>query len=194
MLDLLEELKSVIACLDDAGVPYALCGGLAMAVHGYPRATVDIDVLILIEDLARVEAAARPLGFDIVAQPMSFRSGAIEIRRISKLHQSGQLLSLDLLLVTPSVQQVWEGRQAMEWDFGRITVVSRDGLMFLKSLRGSGLDQDDIKLLRGDTDDCRHVPKGDHGSVAARFAVDRVVSGPRESASGECSLKTDCRC
>jgi hypothetical protein len=152
MLDLLEELKSVIGCLDDAGVPYALCGGLAMAVHGYPRATVDIDILVLAEDLARVEEAARPLGFDVPAKPMSFRSGAVEIRRISKVHASGQLLSLDLLLVTPTVQQVWERRQAMEWDFGRITVVSRDGLMFMKSLRGSGLDQDDIKLLRGETE------------------------------------------
>ena len=44
MLDLLEELKNVLARLEQDGVPYALCGGLAMAVHGYPRATVDIDL------------------------------------------------------------------------------------------------------------------------------------------------------
>ena len=46
------------------------------------------------------------------------------------------------------LQPVWEGREAMEWDFGKISVVSRDGLISLKSLRGSGLDQDDIKHLR----------------------------------------------
>jgi hypothetical protein len=83
---------------------------------------------------------------------MSFRAGAVDIRRVSKLHPSGQLLSLDLLLVTPSVQPAWEGRQTMEWDFGKINVVSREGLILLKSLRGSGLDQDDIKLLREDTE------------------------------------------
>ncbi|MES1208434.1 MAG: hypothetical protein ABUS79_21050 [Pseudomonadota bacterium] len=54
MLDLVQELTDVIACLDQGGVPYALCGGLAMAVHGYPRATVDIDLLVLAKD----EAAA----------------------------------------------------------------------------------------------------------------------------------------
>jgi hypothetical protein len=152
MFDLLEELKSVIARLDDAAVPYALCGGLAMAVHGYPRATVDIDLLVMIDDLERLDAAVRPLGFDIPARPMIFRGGAVEIRRVSKILPSGQLLSLDLLLVGPALQQVWDNRQAMQWDFGTITVVSSDGLISLKSLRGSGLDQDDIKRLRGESE------------------------------------------
>ena len=151
MLDLLEELKNVIARIDDVGVPYALCGGLAMAVHGYPRATVDIDLVVMTDDLPRVESAVRPLGFVIAAQPMTFHGGAVEIRRVSKVHESGRILSLDLLLVTSTIQAVWAEREAMEWDFGKITVVSRDGLIFLKSLRGSGLDQDDIKRLRGET-------------------------------------------
>ncbi|HEY4188690.1 MAG TPA: nucleotidyl transferase AbiEii/AbiGii toxin family protein [Polyangia bacterium] len=152
MLDLLGELRNVIAQVDAAGLPYALCGGLAMAVHGYPRATVDIDLLVLVDDLDRLEAAVRPLGFELPARPMSFKGGAVEIRRVSKVHSSGQTLSLDLLLVTPAVQSVWDGRQAMEWDYGKITVVSRDGLIALKSLRGSGLDRDDIKRLRGETE------------------------------------------
>src|SRR6185436_1939977 len=99
MLDLFEELRAVIARLDEEGIPYALCGGLAMAVHGYPRATVDIDIVVEAADLARVEAAVRPLGFTIPAIPMTFRGGAVEIRRLSKVHASGQVLSLDVLLV-----------------------------------------------------------------------------------------------
>ncbi|NOT58834.1 MAG: hypothetical protein HOP19_01280 [Acidobacteria bacterium] len=47
MLNLYEELKLLIARLNESGESYALCGGLAMAVHGVPRATVDIDLLIL---------------------------------------------------------------------------------------------------------------------------------------------------
>ena len=31
--------------MDEAGVDYALCGGLAVAAHGAPRATRDIDLL-----------------------------------------------------------------------------------------------------------------------------------------------------
>jgi hypothetical protein len=148
-LDLFQELKDVIARLDEAGVPYALCGGLAMAVHGHPRATVDIDIIIRPEDLAREEAAVRSLGFDIPAKPMSFRRGAVKIRRMSKVVASGELLPLDALLVTPAIERSWRTRQVMEWESGRITVVSREGLIALKSLRRSGRDRDDIKQLRG---------------------------------------------
>jgi hypothetical protein len=152
MLDLLDELRNVLARLDEAGVPHALCGGLAMAVHGFPRATVDIDVLALAADLPRVEAAVAPLGFTIHALPMTFRGGAVEIRRLSKVHESGQLLSLDVLLVTPATASAWTSRQVVEWDFGRLTVVSREGLIALKSLRGSGRDRDDIDQLEGRTE------------------------------------------
>jgi hypothetical protein len=57
---------------------------------------------------------------------------------------------LDALLVTPAIQEAWESRQAMVWEFGKITVISPEGLIALKSLRGSGRDQDDIMQLRGE--------------------------------------------
>ena len=150
MLDLFEELRAVIGRLDEGAIPYALCGGLAMAVHGYPRATVDIDIVVPVEDLVRAEAAVRPLGFTLAALPMTFQAGAVEIRRLSKVHASGQILSLDMLLVTPALEEAWKTRQAMSWDFGNITVISPEGMIALKSLRGSGRDQDDIKQLRGE--------------------------------------------
>src|SRR5450432_3154182 len=140
MLDLFEELRGVIASLDGSGVPYALCGGLAMAVHGYPRATVDIDIVAMGSDLNRVEAAVRPMGFTIAAAPMTFRGGSVEIRHLTKIHTSGQILSLDVLLVTPAIEEAWNTRQALTWAFGNICVVSPEGLIALKSLRGSGRD------------------------------------------------------
>lgn len=44
-MDLYEEMKKVIVALETAGVPYALCGGLAMALHRFPRATMDIGLM-----------------------------------------------------------------------------------------------------------------------------------------------------
>ncbi len=46
MLDLFEEFSSLVVTLNQAEIRYALCGGMAMAVHGVPRATEDIDLLI----------------------------------------------------------------------------------------------------------------------------------------------------
>lgn len=54
-MSLYEELERVVLALDDAGVPHALCGGLAVAVHGHVRATKDIDLVILASDVERAK-------------------------------------------------------------------------------------------------------------------------------------------
>ena len=42
----LEDLKALIRSLNDQGTDYLLIGGYALFVHGYHRATTDIDVLV----------------------------------------------------------------------------------------------------------------------------------------------------
>lgn len=42
----LEDLKSLIRALNQHGVDYLLIGGYALSVHGYFRATTDIDVMV----------------------------------------------------------------------------------------------------------------------------------------------------
>lgn len=42
----LEDLKRVVSSLNAAGAEYLLIGGYALLAHGYPRATVDIDLLV----------------------------------------------------------------------------------------------------------------------------------------------------
>ena len=41
MLDLIEELRSIVAALEAASVEFVVCGGLAVAIHVAPRATLD---------------------------------------------------------------------------------------------------------------------------------------------------------
>ena len=120
-----------------------------MAVHGLPRATADIDLLILVEHLDKAKLLARTLGYTIDALPMTFSRGAIEIRRVSKIDpETGIVLSLDMLLVTPQIAEIWEARAEVEWESGMLSVVSRTGLIALKSFRSSGQDLADIERLK----------------------------------------------
>src|SRR5215813_4393402 len=151
MIDLYEEFRGLISLLQEAEIDYAVCGGLAMAIHSRPRATVDIDLLIRPESLEKVISIASSAGYSIRGRDLSFAKGAIEIRRVSKIDsESGDLLSLDLLLVTPEILPIWESRVSAVWEHGRMSVVSRDGLIKLKELRSSGQDLDDISVLRKD--------------------------------------------
>src|ERR1700675_588010 len=124
MFDLYEEFKSIVSALEEQGIDYAVCGGLAMAVHGLPRATVDIDLLILAQSLEEAKRLARTLGYTIEAFPMTFSRGAVEIRRVSKIDpETGIVLSLDMLLVTPEIVDVWQSRTELTWESGSLWVV-----------------------------------------------------------------------
>jgi hypothetical protein len=46
-------LHQLVKRLDAEGIPYALLGGLALAEHGYPRLTEDIDLLMTSSGLER---------------------------------------------------------------------------------------------------------------------------------------------
>jgi len=154
MFDLYEELRKVISAFDENQIDYALCGGLAMAVYDHPRATIDIDMLIPSEAFESIPDIARQLGYSIRGLDMSFANGAIEIRRVSKIHPTtGHVLSLDLLLVTSAIRDVWESRVEADMEGSKLSVVSRRGLIALKKLRRSGRDLDDIAALEEDIGD-----------------------------------------
>jgi hypothetical protein len=154
MMDILSELKELIAKLKKERIEYALCGGLAMAVYALPRATLDIDLLIEAPSLESMRRAVNELGFTFEALPMEFHGGAIHIRRFNKIEPStGETLILDLLIVTPEIKSAWDLRVKVEWEHGDLSVVSPEGLILLKSFRGSGQDQDDINFLKSITDE-----------------------------------------
>ncbi|MEO8041143.1 MAG: hypothetical protein ABI646_00915 [Acidobacteriota bacterium] len=148
MSTLLDEFKSITGGLNNAGIDYAVCGGWAMAIHGLPRATIDIDLLIAAEDLDRVWGIAKDRGYDVEGLPLHFDDGAIEIRRISKIDsEAKRLFTLDLLLVTPKLKEVWSGREQVQWEEGETWVVSKAGMIELKQISGREQDLVDIKRL-----------------------------------------------
>ncbi len=153
MTDLLTELRSITDALDLARVDYALCGGVALAIYGIPRATIDIDMLIAPDQVPTAEGVLGQLGYRLAAAPMRLSGGTVTISRLVKPEpDSEDVLMVDLLHVTPALERVWRSRRRVAWDHGAIATVSRDGLVALKRLRGSGQDQDDIERLTGDTE------------------------------------------
>ena len=148
-MDLLDELNKLSQKLDQKGIDYALCGGLAIAIYAKPRATLAIDIMIDPDLLSETKKAVQDLGFTMSSMPMEFKGGAVKIHRLTKIDKdSGEHLVLDLLIVTPETKKAWDERLVVEWEGGSLKVVSVQGLILLKSLRGGGQDQDDIEYLR----------------------------------------------
>lgn len=148
MASLYEELKALVAALNREQVPYALCGGLAMAVHGCPRSTVDIDFLAPPDSAERILQIGARLGFTLPTANLRFKEG-VQLKRISKLRgPNEEVLMLDVLLATPPLETAWGERQQVPWEGGIVWVISRDGMIQMKSLRGSEQDRADIAALK----------------------------------------------
>lgn len=146
MVDVYGELVALVRALDGAGIDYALCGALALAVHGAPRATKDIDLLARAEDAAELRRVAAETGFTFEALPMTFSGSGIEVQRFTKLID-GRPLMLDVLWLNDKLAPIWNDRQRLPWKEGMLCVVSREGLITLKLTAGRPQDLVDIQSL-----------------------------------------------
>ncbi len=107
-MDLIEELIGLSEAFDAAAVDYAVCGGVALAIHGHPRFTKDIDILVRTEDLERALAAAATRGFTREGGKITFQTSTKDKRamfRVSKA-RGARLLTLDLLLAGPGYDSI----------------------------------------------------------------------------------------
>ena len=148
-MTLFEELVAVVQALETAGIDYALVGGLAVGVWGAPRATKDIDLLVMPSDVRRAKECLHPHGYTLEALPMKFSDG-MKLERVSKI-VAGATMTVDFILVDPNLQPTWNSREWRAADTFRICVVSRDALIAMKLAAGRPQDQADvIKLTEQD--------------------------------------------
>ncbi len=130
------------------GGPYALCGALALAVHGYPRATLDVDLLALNGSGERILQCGRALGFTLEAAPMQFAGGTARIKRLSKaVPENEDVLMLDVLSLSPELERGIT-TETLDWEGLSLRTVDRASLIRLKMLRGSTQDFADVEKLQ----------------------------------------------
>jgi hypothetical protein len=152
MPDLFDEFAAMVEALAQAGVPFAVCGGLALAIHARPRATVDIDLLAPPEAVADVIAVAGRLGFEgRLRGPVRLAAGAIIMHRLTKMVPGDpEVLILGVIEAGEGVAAAaWADRVETRWRGVGVPVVSPAGLIALKRLRGSAQDVADIEALEG---------------------------------------------
>ena len=148
-MKLKDELLRITECLDQAGIDYGLCGGLAVVVHGYPRLTKDIDILIRPESLELAKEQLGRIEYDLESGLFRFNHGTSSenlMYRVSRVVGT-ELTTVDLMLVAPAFEDVWADRQAIQVGNHRLKVVSKEGLITMKRLSGRPQDLADIDAL-----------------------------------------------
>lgn len=156
MADLVAELLTIARTLDAQRIEFAVCGGLAVAIHGHVRATRDIDLLLLSASRAPALEALKSVGFGIPAEPMVFGAGTTGERHVQRVSKATgpELVTVDLIFVEPAFVEVWATRQRFAREGTELTVVSARGLIAMKRLAGRKQDLADIEALeRGPGDE-----------------------------------------
>src|SRR5262245_61895596 len=126
MPNLFDEFRAVVAALNDARLPYAICGGIAMSIHAPPRATIDIDLLRPPEEMAGIATALLPLGFVRRDRgPVRLAAGQVVMHRLTKIVPGDpDVLVLDVIEVGPgATQEAWRTRASAAWQGDSVTVV-----------------------------------------------------------------------
>jgi hypothetical protein len=143
MIDLFDELTAIVRALDGERIPYAIVGGLAYSVWVETRATEDIDLLIMPEDLGRAEEAVRPLGYLRIADASDSR-----FLRLTKLYRD-EALVLDLFLADTSVlADGIRDSSVLEFEGQTYSVASPAIIISMKEARMRGQDRNDIERLK----------------------------------------------
>ncbi len=148
-MNIRQELFLVIDTLQRAGIDYALCGGLAVVVHGFPRLTQDIDLLVREEDLDRARNALRSVGYSVESGILSFEAGTpneVRLFRVTKVEAEDHM-TLDLVLDAPHLRAVWRDRERHQVEDRMLQVVSREGLATMKRMAGRPQDLADLSHL-----------------------------------------------
>jgi len=136
--------------LNRINVRYALCGGLAVAAHGFERATKDIDFLVAAEDIAAIDQALAPEGWFPTGATITFPDGMTLHRRMRM--EGKRFMLLDLLVQPPG--STWlEQRKIGRLDGAMVWLVTREALIEMKRKAGRPQDLVDIGTLEEMGDD-----------------------------------------
>ena len=142
---MLNRLQGVFASFQSHNVRYVVIGGIAAVLHGVPRATFDLDILIdpSLDNARHLLAALEAAGFGTATLTTPEDLLAHEITVFN------DRVRIDVQTSTPGLlfQDGWDRRQEMTYNGQVFFVASLEDLIASKRAAGRARDLEDVRLL-----------------------------------------------
>jgi hypothetical protein len=153
-------IRDLVAALDGCGVRYAIVGGVAVNLHGIPRMTYDIDIVVPMDEatlrschqamLSLGLACRLPLRLEALADPALREEYETDrnLRAVTFTDPNDPLREVDVI-VAPSRDPDGVAARATVVSAGGFTVrvAGIDDLIAMKRLAGRKQDEADIEHL-----------------------------------------------
>lgn len=154
-------VRQIFAALNEAQVDYVVVGGMAVILHGYLRATADLDLVIDLapENCRRAMAALSRIGFR-PRLPIAIENFSDPGKRKEWIEQRNMLVfqlwdpanplrSLDVFVKEPiAFDQLLRDAVKTDIDGMPVPIASIEHLIEMKQTAGRPRDLDDVAKLR----------------------------------------------
>ncbi len=157
--------------LNDGGVRYVVVGGVAVVLHGHPRMTADIDLVVDLDPDAATATiktlTALGLRPRVPVDPEEFADTETRRRWIddrgmmvfNMYDPRDPLRSVDLFVESPiPFEELWSRAVLVELPAGPIRVASIGDMITMKQKAGRPQDSADIEALEALRDERRQEP------------------------------------
>lgn len=143
-----EDFSDLLACLSREGAEFLVVGAYALAFHGVPRATGDIDVLVRpsVENAPKVWAALLAFGAPVAAAGLTME----ELARPGVVYQIGlPPRRIDILTQISGLtfDEAWASRVDTDLEGRVVPVLGRAALLANKRASGRLKDLADVERL-----------------------------------------------
>ena len=143
---MLNRFQDVFKSLRSHDVRYVVIGGIAAILHGVPRATLDLDILIEASN-QNAEALLKALeeagmGTALMISPEQLLKNEVTI--------FNDCVRLDVQTATPGIDfdEVWANRETMHYKGTEFPVLSVSDLLKSKLAAGRPVDLQDVRMLQ----------------------------------------------
>lgn len=140
------DYKDMLLCLQKHGVDFIIVGAYALAAHGLPRATGDIDILVRPSTINGEKVIHALVEFGAPLQGLS----ASEFATLGNVVQIGvEPCRIDLLTEVDGVDfdQLWSNKMTITVDDIRVDIISKKDLITNKKAAGRPKDLLDLDWL-----------------------------------------------
>ncbi len=142
---MLNLLQDVFKSFQQNDVKYVVRGGIAVALHGVPRATFDLDILIeaTTENAQRLLKALTEAGFGTAAMTNADDIVAHEITVFS------DRVRIDVQTSTPGIDfaDAWPRKKTITYQGQDFFLLCKEDLIASKRASGRQIDLEDVRLL-----------------------------------------------
>lgn len=142
---MLNQLQGVFSSFQKHKVKYVVIGGIASVLHGVPRATFDLDILIEATDMnaERLLEALMEAGLGTASLITAKGLLAHEITIFK------DRVRVDVQTNTPGVEfgEAWDKRKIIDYQGQEFYILSKEDLIASKRAAGREVDLEDVRLL-----------------------------------------------